>query len=158
MLALGAAGMLTASAAARALPRDDADPDFKVTNGRIRQSVMGWCFKPMPALELAKHCRDIGLAGIEGISANDYPAVRKLGLKVSLVSSHGFKKGPVNRDNHEFCIKTLKERIDLADEVGCPSVITFTGMSEKGIDHDAGAKNCVDCWKQVIRATSRNPR
>jgi len=151
MLALTATGMLTATAAAHAqLPQDDANPEFKVTNGRIRQSVMGWCFKPMPALELAKHCRDIGLVGIEGISAKDYPAVRELGLKISLVSSHGFKKGPVNRDNHEYCIKTLKERIDLAVEVGCPSVITFTGMSEKGIDHDAGAKNCIDCWKQVI--------
>jgi hydroxypyruvate isomerase len=151
MLALTATGMLTATASTHAqLPHDKGDPEFQITKGRIRQSVMGWCFKPMPALELAKHCRDIGLVGIEGISAKDYPAVREFGLKVSLVSSHGFKKGPVNRDNHEYCIKTLKERIDLAVEVGCPSVITFTGMSEKGIDHDAGAKNCVDCWKQVI--------
>ena len=151
MLALTATGMLTATAAAHAqLPQDDANPEFRITNGRIRQSVMGWCFKPMPAVELAKHCHEIGLVGIEGISAKDYPAVRELGLKISLVSSHGFKKGPVNRDNHEYCIETLKERIDLAVEVGCPSVITFTGMSEKGIDHDSGAKNCVDCWKQVI--------
>jgi hydroxypyruvate isomerase len=151
MLALTATGMLAATTPAHAqLPQDDANPEFQITKGRIRQSVMGWCFKPMPAVELAKHCREIGLVGIEGISAKDYPAVRELGLKISLVSSHGFKKGPVNRDNHEYCIKTLKERIDLAVEVGCPSVITFTGMSEKGIDHDAGAKNCVDCWKQVI--------
>jgi hypothetical protein len=25
-------------------PRSAADPAFKVKNGRIRQSVMGWCF------------------------------------------------------------------------------------------------------------------
>ena len=151
MLALGATGMLTATTATHAqLPQDDANPEFQIANGRIRQSVMGWCFKPMPAIELAKHCRDIGLVGIEGISTKDYPAVRELGLKISLVSSHGFKKGPVNRENHEYCIKTLRERIDLAVEVGCPSVITFTGMREKGIDDDDGAKNCVDCWKQVI--------
>ncbi len=111
---------------------------------------MGWCFKPMPAVELAKHCRDIGIEGIEGISADDYPAVRKLGLKISLISSHGFAKGPFNPANHEFCIQKLRESIDLAVEVNCPSVITFTGMREPGIDDEQGAKNCVDCFKQVI--------
>ena len=111
---------------------------------------MGWCFKPMPAIELAKHCRDIGLVAIEGISPKDYPAVRELGLKISLVSSHGFKKGPVSPANHKYCIESLKKSIDLAVEVSCPSVITFTGMREDGIDDEAAAKNCVDCWKQVV--------
>ena len=39
---------------------------FKVKNGRIRQSIMGWCFNPMPTIELAKHCKDIGLVAMEG--------------------------------------------------------------------------------------------
>lgn len=121
-----------------------------IKHGKIRQSVMGWCFKPMSAVQLAKHCRAIGLVAMEGISAKDYPAIRKLGLEISLVGSHGFKQGPVSRKNHEFCIKRLKESIDLAKEVGCPSVITFTGMREKGIKDKLGAKNCVDCWKAVI--------
>lgn len=111
---------------------------------------MGWCFKPMTGVTLAKHCREIGLVAIEGVSPNDYPAVKELGLKVSLVSSHGFKKGPISRDNHEYCEKMLKERIDLAVEVGCPNVITFTGMREKGISDKQGAKNCIDLWKSVI--------
>jgi hydroxypyruvate isomerase len=140
----------TASTVAAQVPRDHVKADARITNGRIRQSVMGWCFKPMPAVELAKHCRDIGIEGIEGISADDYPAVRKLGLKISLISSHGFAKGPFNPANHEFCIQKLRESIDLAVEVNCPSVITFTGMREPGIDDEQGAKNCVDCFKQVI--------
>ncbi|MBP88996.1 MAG: sugar phosphate isomerase [Planctomycetaceae bacterium] len=111
---------------------------------------MGWCFKPMSAVELAKACVDIGLIAIEGISWNDYPAVKKLGLEISLVSSHGFKTGPFSRDNHEPIIRKLREAIDKAVEVGCASVITFTGMREKGVTDEQGAKNCVDCWKQVI--------
>ncbi|MCB9937913.1 MAG: TIM barrel protein [Planctomycetaceae bacterium] len=111
---------------------------------------MGWCFNPMPAVELAKHCVDIGLVAIEGISAEHYPAVKKLGLEISLVSSHGFAKGPFNPDNIKYCVDMLKEKIDLAVEVGSPSVITFTGMREAGITDEQGAKNCVDCWKQVI--------
>ncbi len=138
------------STVAAQVPRDHVKSDARIQNGRIRQSVMGWCFKPMSAVDLAKHCREIGIEAIEGISADDYPAVQKLGLKISLISSHGFAKGPFNPANHEFCIQKLRESIDLAVAVNCPSVITFTGMREPGIDDEQGAKNCVDCFKQVI--------
>ena len=151
LLAMGTAGLLaSAGNAAAQLPKSEASLEDKIVHGKIRQSVMGWCFKPMKAQVLAKHCRAIGLEAIEGISAADYPAVRELGLKISLVSSHGFKQGPFNRENHAVCIEKLKKSIDLAVEVECPSVITFTGMREKGITDKAGARNCVDCWKQVI--------
>src|SRR5688572_10053937 len=140
------------SALATAAIADEKQPSvpFKVRHGRIKQSVMGWCFNPMPPIELAKHSQEIGLVAIEGIGAEHYPAVRKLGLKISLVGSHGFAKGPFNRDNHEFCIGKLKTGIDLAVEHGCSSVITFTGMREKGISDEEGIRNCLDCWKQVI--------
>jgi hydroxypyruvate isomerase len=149
--AAGAASLCGAASTVRAqLPAAAADANFKVSSGRIRQSVMGWCFKPMPAIELAQHCRDIGLVGIEGISWKDYPAVRDLGLKISLVSSHGFKDGPITRDNHAPNAKKLRESIDQAVAVGCPSVITFTGMRQKGITDKQGAQNCIDLWKSVI--------
>jgi len=111
---------------------------------------MGWCFKPMPVDQLAGHCRAIGLVAMEGISASHYPMVRKQGLKISLVGSHGFKKGPVNPDYHAQCIKKLREGIDRAVEFGCENVITFTGMREKGIGDAQAARNCIDCWKQVV--------
>ena len=124
--------------------------DFRVKTGRIRQSVMGWCFKPMPANELARHCRDIGLVAIEGISAEQYPAARKLGLEISIVGSHGFQQGPLDRDNHELVFDKLRESIDRAVEFGSPNVITFTGMRKAGISDQQAAQNCVDCWRQVI--------
>ncbi|MEO8494876.1 MAG: TIM barrel protein [Planctomycetota bacterium] len=150
-VAAGAAGVAAVGATASAqVPQDAVPKDFKITNGRIKQSVMGWCFNPMPAVELAKHAAEIGLIGIEGIPAEDYAAARKLGLEISLVSSHGFAKGPFTRENHAHCIEVLRDKIDLAAEVGCKNVITFTGMREAGITDEQGAKNCVDCWKQVI--------
>lgn len=149
--AVGAAGLLAAgSSASGQTPRESVAEDFRISNRRIRQSVMGWCFNPMKAVELAKHCRDIGLEAIEGISPKDYSAVQDLGLKISLVSSHGFKTGPFNPKNHAMCREKLRSSIDLAVAVGCPSVITFTGMREDGISDEQGAKNCVDLWKSVI--------
>ncbi len=141
---------MAATNLAAQVPASKADPKFRVKQGRIRQSIMGWTYNPMPTLELAQHCKDIGLVAMEGIAAKDYPAVRKLGLAISLVSSHGFAKGPFTNANHAFCIQKLHESIDLAAQVGCPGIITFTGMREAGITDAQGAKNCVECWKQVM--------
>jgi len=123
---------------------------FRIKNGRIQQSIMGWTFNPMPTMELAKLCKDIGLVAMEGVGKEYYKEILALGLKISLVSSHGFKKGPVSKANADLCIKSLKDNIDLAVEVGAPGVITFTGMKEKGISREEGADHCVKVWKEVI--------
>jgi hydroxypyruvate isomerase len=145
-----AAGAVATSGTMTLAADRPVEPDYKIRHGRIRQSVMGWCFNPMPAPELARHCRDIGLVAIEGIGAEHYFAVRQLGLKISLVSSHGFARGPFTRENHDFCIAKLLSSIDLAVENDCENVITFTGMRENGITDEQGARNCIDCWRQVI--------
>lgn len=124
--------------------------NFRVRHGRIRQSVMGWCFNPMPVPELIRHCAAIGLEAIEGISPEHYPEARRQGLKISLVSSHGFAKGPVDPGNHAECLQKLKTSIDTAVEFGSPSVITFTGMRVPGMADATAEQNCLDLWKQVI--------
>ena len=143
-----------AAATAATVGNINADSDkklFKVKNGRIRQSVMGWCFNPMPTMELAKHCKEIGLVAMEGIDAKHYPAVRELGLKISLVSGgHGFRNGPCDPKNTETVINGIKKGIDLAADIGTKSVITFTGMKYKDMDPDKAAALCVETWKKVI--------
>lgn len=124
--------------------------DFRIKNRRIHQSVMGWCFKPMKETELIRHCAEIGLEAIEGISPKFYPDAVKAGLKISLVGSHGFAKGPVDTANHEMCVTTLKKSIDTAVKFKSPSVITFTGMSKPGQSDKVSQQNCIDCWKRVI--------
>lgn len=126
------------------------DPNFRIRHGRIRQSIMGWTFNPMPTPELAKHCKAIGLVAMEGIDEKHYSMIRELGLAVSLVGSHGFGQGPFNPANHTLVEKKLREGIDLAVQVACKNVITFTGMREPGISDEAGARNCVESWKRVI--------
>ena len=145
-------GAAAATAATVGNIRAESDKKlFKVKNGRIRQSVMGWCFNPMPTMELAKHCKEIGLVAMEGIDAKHYPAVRELGLKISLVSGgHGFRNGPCDPKNTETVINGIKKGIDLAADIGTKSVITFTGMKYKDMDPDKAATLCVETWKKVI--------
>lgn len=124
-------------------------PELKPAKA-VRQSVMGWCFAGMDPLELAKHCRRIGLEAMEGIPSSSYDAVTKLGLKISLTSSHGFSKGPLDPDNHAECERKLREGIDLAAKYHAPNVITFTGMRKSGINDAAARRNCLACWKRVL--------
>lgn len=148
----------TAAVAVNALPRigystepeSKAPPeDYRIQNGRIKQSVYGWCFNPMPVETLIDAAHRMGLHAMD-IGHEHYPRLRELGIKIPMIGSHGFGNGPFNRDNHAECIAKLKEAIETAVRCEAPNVITFTGMREKGITDEQGAQNCVDCWKQVI--------
>jgi hydroxypyruvate isomerase len=152
---------IVAGAAVLVPPRISSAPvevaqDYRIQHGRIKQSIMGWTFNPMPTPELAGHCKEIGLVAMEGIDSSHYPLIQELGLAVSLVGSHGFARGPFNPENHDFVESRLREGIDLAVRVNCKSVITFTGMRERGISDEAGARNCVESWKRVIGHAERN--
>ena len=134
------------------LPAKKAQPNYVARkDGPIRHSVMGWCFKPMKAADLAKHCVQMGMVGIEGISANDYKQAMSLGLEISLVSgAHGFKQGPCDPKYVDKVVNGLTGAIDLADQIGAKKVITFTGMRFEGMDDDKAAARCVKAWKQVM--------
>jgi hydroxypyruvate isomerase len=149
--ALGTAFLPAASqGAAVSIAQAAADPAYKIKNSGIKHTLMGWCWKPMDTLELAKHAKDIGLVGIEGIDRKYYPDVKKLGLEISLVSGHGFSNGPCNPKFRDEVIAKLTEGIDVASEVGAKKVITFTGMKFDGMDREQAIKDCIDTWKVVL--------
>ena len=141
-----AASRLSAQTIAKAA----ADPAYVIKNKGIKHTLMGWCWKPMDTLELAKHAKAIGLVGIEGIDSKLYPDVKKLGLDISLVGSHGFAKGPCNPEFHDEVVTKLTDSINLAADVGCKKVITFTGMKFDGIDRDKAIDACLSTWKEVL--------
>ena len=145
-----AAALAASQLDAQTIAKAAADPAYKIKNSGIKHTLMGWCWKPMDTLELAKHAKEIGLKGIEGIDSKLYPDVKKLGLDISLVGSHGFAKGPCNPQFRDEVIAKLTESINLAADVGCKKVITFTGMKFDGMDREKAIKDCLDVWKQVL--------
>jgi len=130
--------------------RESVPADFRVTHKLIRQSVMGWCFNPMPVPELLDHCAAIGIEAIEGVDPSHFALARSKGLKIALVGSHGFQKGPTDPSHHAECVAKLTKAIDIAVDVGAPSVITFTGMRVDGMQDATAETNCLECWKRVI--------
>ena len=104
----------------------------------------------MPPAKLIAGAARMGLSAMEGIDWRYYPAIRKAGMQISLVNSHGFVRGMLNPDDREYCLQSLRRLIDHAVEFGAPGVITFTGMRHKGISDAQACKNCVEGWKQII--------
>ena len=148
--ALLSAGILAGRAPAADTSRAAADPAYRIRNHGIRHTVMGWCFNPIDTLELARHAKAIGLEGIEGIDRKFYSDVKKLGLEISLVSSHGFAEGPCNPRFFDQAVAKLAEGIEVAKQVGSKKVITFTGMRFDGMDEEQGSADCIAAWKKVL--------
>jgi hydroxypyruvate isomerase len=138
----------------RAQAADVDDPSWKIKSGRIRQSVVHWCFKPMPVEDLARHAAAMGLVSVELIPPSDWPILKKYGLTCAIAGSHGFVKGWNDKANWDFCTEKITESINAAADFGCKSVITFSGMRGSlpvGPEGDEiGKKNFVDGIKRVL--------
>lgn len=122
---------------------------YKAKNGRIQQSVIHWCFKPMPVEELAGHAARMGLKSVELVTPDYWPTLKKLGLICAITPSHGFAKGFAHEEEHAECLEILRKRIDDSADAGFPNVITFSGF-RRGLSNDEGMKNMVEGLKKVV--------
>lgn len=122
---------------------------FRVKNGRIRQSVVPWCFNPMPPEELIRHAAALGLASVELIDPKHWPLIKELGMTIAIASSHGFAKGFAQKEQHAECVEILRKRIDECAAAGVERVITFSGFRRELTTDDAMA-NMVDGLKKIV--------
>jgi hydroxypyruvate isomerase len=117
--------------------------------GRIRQSVVPWCFKPMPPEELIGHAAALGLASVELIDPKYWPKIKELGMTIAIAGSHGFARGFAQHEEWAECHKILRERIEQCAAAGIERVITFSGF-RKGIDDEQGIANMVAGLKEIV--------
>src|SRR2546430_11243700 len=145
-------GGLALSAAASlpriSLAKDDKEA-YAARNNRIWQSVIHWCFKPMPVEELATNAARMGIKSVELVGPEHWPMLKKLGLVCAMTPSHGFAKGFARKEEHGECLDLLRKRIDDSAEAGFPNVITFSGF-RRGLSDEEGMKNMVEGLKQIV--------
>jgi len=122
---------------------------YSARNNRINQSVIHWCFTPMPVEELAGHAARMGLKSVELVGREYWPTLKKLGLVCAISPSHGFAKGFARKEWHAECLETLRKSIDDSAQAGFPNVITFSGF-RRGISDEEGFNNMVEGLKQII--------
>lgn len=150
-------GLASLGGAARAATNEpsQASQSKRITKGRIKQSIVHWCFAKYwdvePMIGIAKQ---LGCGSIELIAPRYFPLLKKHGLECAIASldmggDPPFVKGYNNPKYRERVIKATKDAIDACAEHGFKNVIAFTGMAE-GIPDDVGANHCVEGFKQVI--------
>ncbi len=148
--------LAAASAAAEEKPtatRPQVDPNWKITNGRIKQSVVPWCFgrapNPIDVEALAVAAAAMGLKSVELTDPKNFPMLKKHGLVCAITGSHGFVKGWNHVENHAECMEKVTKSIEATADAGFFSVITFSGMREM-ISDEEGKKNTIAGLKKVI--------
>ena len=135
--------------AVRLAAAGSAQAPYRIKHGRIKQSVVAWCFNPMPVPELARHSAALGLQSVELCDPKFWPAMKEMGLTCAIAGSHGFAKGFAHTEEHAECLAMLRKRIDESAAAGVQRVITFSGF-RRGISDDAGMKNMVDGLKKIV--------
>jgi hydroxypyruvate isomerase len=127
--------------------------------GRIRQSVVYWCFNvagdKWGIERMCQVAKDLGCLSIELAPPDTWATIRKHGLTSAIVpngmSGAPYMKGLNNPRYHEEVIARTTEQIDAAAAAGFPAVIAFTGFKWRDADDPnsgeisaaEGADNCV---------------
>lgn len=141
---------LLAAAVCRLPSRSLGDgAESKKLKGRIRQSVVTWCFKPMSVEELCGHAKQIGLESVELVQPEHFATIQKAGLRCAIASSHGFAKGFAHTEEHNECLKILRTNIEAAARFDVPSIITFSGF-RRGLSDEVATKNMIDGLKKIV--------
>lgn len=127
---------------------------YRARHGRINQSVVPWCFRPMPLEELCTHAARMGMKSVELVGPDKFALLKQHGLVCALTGSHGFAKGFARLEEHAECLRVLTERIDATAAAGFPSVITFSGF-RRGVSDEEGIRNMVNGLKQIAGHAER---
>lgn len=161
------ASALAAGGCASVSSNASAERGPAVKNGRIRQSIVQWCFETAgEKWSVEKTCsvaRELGCVSVELLPSKYYPVLRSHGLtcaigQIDMDPDPPFLKGFNNPDHWPRVIKATQDAIDAAAAFGTPSVICFTGYSAKNpndpnspqISPEEGAAHCVEGYKKVL--------
>ncbi len=151
--AAAALGMAAADPHARVQADDSAAKRIK--NGRIKQSIVQWCFAPhWDVPQLIKVARQLGCGSIELLEPKYYPLLKAAGLQcaigtIDMNPDPPFVKGFNNPKYRTQVQKATRDAIDACAEFGYKNVICFTGMAED-IPAEQGADHCVEGFKQIV--------
>ncbi|GAB4141687.1 MAG: TIM barrel protein [Planctomycetaceae bacterium] len=140
-----------------------------VVNGRIQQSVVGWCFaKHWSPEKTAKIAASLGCKSVELVAPEHWKTLKKHGLTCAIASIDmaphpPFVMGFNNPKYWEKVIAATKKSIDAAAEFGCPNVIAFNGFKYRDatnpksgeMSREEGAANCVKGFKKIIGYAER---
>ncbi|MBV8383061.1 MAG: hydroxypyruvate isomerase, partial [Planctomycetaceae bacterium] len=107
-----------------------------IKKGRIKQSLVHWCYAPYWGIEqMIQVAKQLGCGSIELIEPKYFPLLKRHDLEcaigtIDMSPDPPFVRGFNNPKYHDQVIKATRDSIDACAEYGYKQVITFTGMAE----------------------------
>jgi hydroxypyruvate isomerase len=119
--------------------------------GNIRQSVCYGPFRSMPLDTVAKQFAEMGVQGLDLVNPDEWEAVMKAGLIVTLSRAPGVSipEGFNHVPNHGKLLEIYTDLIPKAEKAGVKQVICFSG-NRNGKSDDEGIRNCIMGLKKVV--------
>ena len=117
---------------------------------RIKQGCMRTNFPNTMSLDdMCRIAAEQGIHGFDLIAPNDWPTLKKYGLK-PLMGNTGvsFDNGLIRKEFHNDLEKSVGANIDQCAAGGCPNIITVGGQ-RKGMSYEEGADNAVAFFNRV---------
>ncbi|MFO0908122.1 MAG: TIM barrel protein [Isosphaeraceae bacterium] len=155
ILSAGASLMGAAALSGAGSSRADNAVPRVSRKGRIRQSLVHWCFAPhFDVPKMIQVARQLGCGSIELIEPKYFPQLKDAGLEcaigqIDMGADPPFVKGFNNPKYRAQVLKATRDAIDACSAFGYKNVIAFTGMAED-IPADVGAANCVAGFKEIV--------
>ena len=111
--------------------------------GRLKQSLCRWCYSKIPIDDLAQAAAKMGIQAMDLVAPNEWDAVRKAGLALSVVPGpSSIPEGVIRKENHAGIEEKLRPLLDKAAEAKVYSIIIMAG-NRKGMKDDEGAENAI---------------
>ncbi|MGV3482934.1 MAG: hydroxypyruvate isomerase family protein [Planctomycetaceae bacterium] len=124
-------------------------------SGRLKQSVCKWCFPKISLADLAKQVASMGMVGIDLLDPPDFATLKEHGLVCTMVQSHPLTDGLCDPKFHDMCLEKMYTAIEATAAEKWRNVICFSGNG-RGIDREAGMKNCVDALRKIVPVAEKN--
>jgi hydroxypyruvate isomerase len=148
-----AAGAIACTSAAEALASPVAAKPTPRT-GRLKQSVCRWPYNKVPLPEFCRRAKQLGLAAVDLLQADEWPIAHDAGLEVSLGYPSRREKfietGFNDPANHALLVKELEIALPLAAQARVPNVIAMFGNRNAQIDESAAIANCVAGLSKIV--------
>lgn len=139
---------LTQSLASSMTQSEQTAPMLK---GRINHSVCKWCYGKIPLEDFCKSVKEMGITGIDLLSPNDWPVLKKYGLTCSMPqgAGKGIPDGFNDPKLHDELVASYEAIFPKLKEAGFTQVICFSG-NRRGMSDEEGMNNCATALKRLM--------
>jgi hydroxypyruvate isomerase len=118
----------------------------------INHSVCQWCYDDIPLEKLCEAAKEIGIASIDLLRADQWATAARYGLTCAMAyaSPIGLTKGFNDPSLHATLLKDYSENIPKAADAGLKNVICFSGNA-RGLTAEQGLENCARGLEPVLK-------